>query len=214
MARIAWLENIIRTQLPCADLGSGPLAAGDPSLVPEAIWDTPHRLSPSHPLGDLVPPSLASVGHGPIVAQQTQSPRKDTSPRLLGENGLKRPFLNHPNESDHASSLEQDTRSVALGLGFLSLNSDSRQLHYLGSSSGSLLASMVQTGRPRGDIRHGTRPTAPSPEMDPGSGTVHQQTTTQNMVQFDILRTSVSDLYAQLRRVSQWSLFGTPVHLF
>jgi hypothetical protein len=42
------------------------------------------------------------------------------------------------------SSVEQDTRAVALDLGLLSVNETSEQVRYLGSSSGSLFASIFQ----------------------------------------------------------------------
>jgi hypothetical protein len=41
-----------------------------------------------------------------------------------------------------------EARSVALDLGLLSLGSDSRQLHYLGSSSGRLFTSLIGMGSP------------------------------------------------------------------
>lgn len=42
-------------------------------------------------------------------------------------------------------SIDHDARSVALELGLLSLNTDSRQMHYLGSSSGTLFAPLFLT---------------------------------------------------------------------
>ena len=42
-------------------------------------------------------------------------------------------------------SIDQEARSVALELGLLSLNSDTPQKHYLGSSSGSLFAPLFLT---------------------------------------------------------------------
>lgn len=46
-------------------------------------------------------------------------------------------------ESDADSPLSAKARSVAIGLGMLSLQSDSRQKHYLGSSSGLLFAKLM-----------------------------------------------------------------------
>lgn len=45
-------------------------------------------------------------------------------------------------------SFSTEARSVALDLGLLSLGSDSRQLHYLGSSSGRLFTSLIGLGLP------------------------------------------------------------------
>lgn len=45
-------------------------------------------------------------------------------------------------------SFPTEARSVALDLGLLSLGSDSRQLHYLGSSSGRLFTSLIGLGLP------------------------------------------------------------------
>jgi hypothetical protein len=46
-------------------------------------------------------------------------------------------------DSDADSPLSAKARSVAIDLGMLSLQSDSRQKHYLGSSSGLLFAKLM-----------------------------------------------------------------------
>lgn len=46
-------------------------------------------------------------------------------------------------ESDADSPLSANARSVAIDLGMLSLQSDSRQMHYLGSSSGLFFAKLI-----------------------------------------------------------------------
>ncbi|CZR52007.1 uncharacterized protein PAC_01884 [Phialocephala subalpina] len=67
--------------------------------------------------------------------------------------GQKRPLSTIQGPSSRETSVEQDTRSVALDLSLLSLNSESRHIHYLGSSPGSLFASLFQA-RKNGDSRN------------------------------------------------------------
>ena len=52
----------------------------------------------------------------------------------------------HENETD--APFQTEARSVAHDLGRLSLNADSREKHYLGSSSGLIFSYLVQTGSP------------------------------------------------------------------
>lgn len=122
----------------------------------------------------------------------------------LQNHGLKRPLPSVHSRSNRESSVEQDTRSVALDLGLLSLNSDSRQLHYLGSSSGSLLASLVRTGSSHNSSFGGLRATTSSAEIDDTVRSGYESSTNLNLVQFDVMRASINGLYAQLRKVSQY----------
>lgn len=57
-----------------------------------------------------------------------------------------------------------EARSVALDLGLLTLNSDSRQTHYLGTSSGRLFTSLIGAGSPETPLsaRSGKTPKFPS----------------------------------------------------
>ncbi|GAP83341.1 putative zn 2cys6 transcription factor [Rosellinia necatrix] len=117
-ARIQWLENIIRNRLPDVDLTSGPRV----DIPPAATTST--RI-PEDALASISP---ASSGLQPLT---------DTQP-----SSLKRTF-------EESSPLGQDeplsarAHSVALDLGRVSLNSDSIQRHYLGSSSGLLFTSLI-----------------------------------------------------------------------
>lgn len=52
----------------------------------------------------------------------------------------------HENETE--APFQTEARSVAHDLGRLSLNADSREKHYLGSSSGLIFSYLVQTGSP------------------------------------------------------------------
>lgn len=63
-----------------------------------------------------------------------------------------------------------EARSVALDLGLLTLNSDSRQTHYLGTSSGRLFTSLIGAGSPEAALtaRSGRTPDHP-PFHSPGN---------------------------------------------
>jgi hypothetical protein len=61
---------------------------------------------------------------------------------ILGDTGTNKRSLSVM-ESDADSPLSAKARSVAIDLGMLSLQSDSRQKHYLGSSSGLLFAKLM-----------------------------------------------------------------------
>ena len=73
----------------------------------------------------------------------------------------------------HEQPFANEARSVALDLGLLSLSSDSRQLHYLGTSSGRLFTSLIGLGSPESTARARASNTPsvyshPSPSGKPG----------------------------------------------
>lgn len=78
-----------------------------------------------------------------------------------------------------------EARSVALDLGLLSLGSDSRQLHYLGTSSGRLFTSLIGVDLPEnaGHEQSGTTPNPLAQPNKPGrpapfaNAKRHQETT-------------------------------------
>lgn len=113
----------------------------------------------------------------------------------------KRPLSSIEGPPSQESSVEEDTRSVALDLGLLSLHSDSRQLHYLGSSSGSLFASLVQAKRANDSNFGGSKGRASSQEVDDALRVGYESSSNPNLVQFDVMRAAISSLYAQLRKV-------------
>jgi len=101
--------------------------------------------------------------------------------------------------------VEQDTRSVALDLGLLSLNAESRQVHYLGSSSGSLFASLLQT-RTRGGSQFEDKMRDSSEARDIHGGDI--QTGSSHAEE---LRKVVQSLYEQLRKVGRVTSIFKPL---
>lgn len=84
-------------------------------------------------------------------------------------------------ESDADSPLSAKARSVAIDLGMLSLQSDSRQKHYLGSSSGLLFAKLMGLNN----------------EIRPEQGASQARRLTPQRMSAEIYRS----LYDQLRQV-------------
>ncbi|KAI0486362.1 hypothetical protein F4859DRAFT_470082 [Xylaria cf. heliscus] len=124
-SRIQWLENIIRSRLPDVDLASGPQIDMLPT-IPTAL-----------------PAATVSTGisedavAGALPASSSLWPSADSH-----SGSLKRPF-------EESSPVGQDeplsarAHSIAVDLGRVSLNSDSVQRHYLGSSSGLLFTNLI-----------------------------------------------------------------------
>ena len=125
--------------MPYVDLEDGPqfptIPFGDTSSISnnnEGVQSTNLNTSQLEPLR--APPSVVDV-------QSQSGPGHDDASRgATVYRGRKRAASTLYSSN---RSVEEDTRSVALDLGLLSLNSDSRQVHYLGSSSGSLFASLL-----------------------------------------------------------------------
>lgn len=120
--RIKWLEKKLGTLCPDFDLSQGPQVNAD-------FVET-----------------LNTSQDGPSVAHGASATQRDTSELTLQE-FLEVPVTNKRSysamESDADSPLSAKARSVAIDLGMLSLQSDSRQKHYLGSSSGLLFAKLM-----------------------------------------------------------------------
>ena len=148
VARIEWLEDIVRKCLPGIDLNEGP------QLFPN---DRNTSTDPTMP-------SLSATGpSGQNAANpETQTPNNASS--VLRNQGVKRSYVAANEEQSKDASVEQNARSMALHLGMLSLDVNSSQLHYLGSSSGSLFASIVQANR--------TNPSSTRDQTDPGEPAV------------------------------------------
>ncbi|CAI7657060.1 unnamed protein product [Penicillium manginii] len=89
---------------------------------------------------------LNTSSDGPSVAPRASATQRDTSEPSLQES-LEESVTNKRSysamDSDADSPLSAKARSVAIDLGMLSLQSDSRQKHYLGSSSGLLFAKLM-----------------------------------------------------------------------
>jgi hypothetical protein len=60
-----------------------------------------------------------------------------------GQPSSRKRAVDEIDESDHDSSVTEGAQSVATNLGMLSLNSDSSQRHYIGSSSGILFTALI-----------------------------------------------------------------------
>lgn len=80
------------------------------------------------------------TGASPSRSPATPSSSTLQQPRESGQ--LKR-TAEVSNMSDHDESFPEKAHSVAMDLGMLSLNADSSQNHYLGSSSGLLFANLI-----------------------------------------------------------------------
>ncbi|KAH6880544.1 fungal-specific transcription factor domain-containing protein [Thelonectria olida] len=126
-ARIQWLEDIIRDRLPNVDLAMGPQidACPDPSASSMSV-DREH--------GDEDEPSPPTA-----VSMPSRADRQAIQPSR--QQSLKRP-AEEPSDTVDASFPER-AHSIAYNLGMLSLNSDSSQRHYLGSSSGLLFTHLI-----------------------------------------------------------------------
>lgn len=114
-ARIEWLEGNIRSVSPAFDFLGGP-------QVDFGFLDVVgHASSPGTQEIDQHPPAFSQ--HNPSLTSKRQySSISDPPPQ---------------------EEFADEARSVALDLGLLTLNSDSRQTHYLGTSSGRLFTSLI-----------------------------------------------------------------------
>lgn len=121
--RIKWLEQNLATLCPDFDLSQGPKVNAN---FMETLNLPQDRLNTQ----DIAPVSQASA------------PELPSQDEIVGDAATnKRPLS--VMESDADSPLSAKARSVAIDLGMLSLQSDSRQKHYLGSSSGLLFAKLM-----------------------------------------------------------------------
>ncbi|CAG7559051.1 unnamed protein product [Fusarium equiseti] len=121
-SRIRWLEDIIRERLPDVDLRSGPqIEPASESTVRSQEERAPEEAG-------------VSVSPGPAVSAV---PRK-RSAEVSGQYTEDEPFT-------------ERAYTVAQNLGMLSLNIDSPQKHYLGSSSGLLFTNLIGASPPNAE---------------------------------------------------------------
>lgn len=139
-SRIKWLEQKIRALDPSFDLTKGPQIDADLFEGSSLPWP-PHQ-SPSSAVSDTPPRAASSTEMASAVEGPATGKRSHAS---MEESEIERP-----------PSVE--ARTVAMDLGMLSLQSDSRQKHYLGSSSGLLFMKLIGAGA---DVQ--TSGPAPSP---------------------------------------------------
>ncbi|KAF4466229.1 Pyrimidine pathway regulatory 1 [Fusarium albosuccineum] len=118
-ARIQWLENIIKERAPDVDLRSGPQIEPTPELDGRSLDDGGNEEGET----SITPTPTAS---SPVLQRISRKRSADVS-----------------GQPDHDGSFPERAHSVAVNLGMLSLNSDSPQKHYLGSSSGLLFTNLI-----------------------------------------------------------------------
>ncbi|KAL0768436.1 hypothetical protein CaCOL14_009411, partial [Colletotrichum acutatum] len=132
-ARIQWLEDIIKQRLPDVDIAGGPQidAFPDPkgSVVVGGGDHDEDNISTSSPRSGRGCSQPVPVGGTPSLGSQRPGSLKRTA-EAAGSN-------------DHDEEFPDRAHSVARNLGMLSLNSDSDQKHYLGSSSGVLFTNLI-----------------------------------------------------------------------
>ncbi|KAJ5712157.1 hypothetical protein N7488_006313 [Penicillium malachiteum] len=139
-ARIKWLEQNLSSLCPDFDLSQGPKV--DAKFV--------ETLNLSQ--GDASTMNLSSTS-------QVYAPDASLYEESLGYTPTNK-RSHSVVESDTDSPLSAQARSVAIDLGMLSLQSDSRQRHYLGSSSGLLFANLMGLNnefRPRQSVAQARR---------------------------------------------------------
>ncbi|KAJ5572752.1 hypothetical protein N7450_009736 [Penicillium hetheringtonii] len=121
-ARIKWLEENLATLCPDFDLSRGPKVNTD---FMEALNTSQDGIMTTH------------------TANTTQVETSEPHIPPSSNEGVVNKRSHSAMESDADSPLSAKARSVAIDLGMLSLQSDSRQKHYLGSSSGLLFAKLM-----------------------------------------------------------------------
>lgn len=126
-ARIQWLEGIIREHLPDIDLESGP-----------RLISTAESSNTEHDSQALGEANLAT----PLPYVESSSSATGLS-SLASQRGTRKRSLPAATAADHDEQFSEKAHSVAMNLGMLSLNSDSSQKHYIGSSSGLLFTHLI-----------------------------------------------------------------------
>lgn len=128
-ARVSWLEQNIKNLSPGFNLKDGP-------QIDFRFMDDYEQT------GDTVDGNADERSANQGASRSTT----DTviPPRLDGDQNSKRRFSAMSEaEAETERPFAEEARSVAFDLGMLSLNADSRQTHYLGSSSGRLFTSLI-----------------------------------------------------------------------
>jgi hypothetical protein len=91
--------------------------------------------------------TLSTSQDAATIPESTTELQRGTSNTLMNDSPPEETTVNKRShstmESDADSPLSAKARSVAIDLGMLSLQSDSRQKHYLGSSSGLLFTKLM-----------------------------------------------------------------------
>lgn len=145
-----------------------------------------HQSPPDHRT-----PSDTSSAHEP-----TQPTAVDAHDSTLNQEGVtgKRSFSSMI-EEQQVRPFANEARSVAIDLGMLSLNSDSRQTHYLGASSGRLFTSLI--GLPENPSESSTSVSSTSATTD--------STKARTFALSKQLKDRCRDVYALLQMVCEQS---------
>lgn len=135
-ARISWLEGIVCQHVPGFDLNSGPKV--DLGYVNPISGDAEQSLEP------IIPDASGAQGLTTMTAPPLSTSSESTLlERPQQRSSLKRSF-SFGGESEKERPSRDEVHSVAVDLGLLSLNVDSRHSHYLGSSSGILFTRLIE----------------------------------------------------------------------
>jgi len=126
-ARIAWLENIITQNLPSIDLAAGPTA------------DLKFAVESYNTIQEVAFEGNSATDRASDTSDNTLSPQTSRSNKR-GHSLV--------TDSDRDESFHAKARSVAHDLGRLSLNADSQEKRYLGSSSGLMFSYLLRPGGP------------------------------------------------------------------
>ncbi|KAF4962226.1 hypothetical protein FSARC_9678 [Fusarium sarcochroum] len=159
--RIKWLEDIIRERLPDVDLRSGP------QIEPASDSARPQEERTVEEVD-------VSISPGPTVPTVSRKRSAEASGQF--------------NEDE---SFTERAHTVAVNLGMLSLNIDSPQKHYLGSSSGLLFTNLIGASPPSAE----STPQGSSGHIHAGDLEWHDNVLTQ-----DYNRKYYRELYSLLKQ--------------
>jgi hypothetical protein len=178
-SRIEWLEEQIRRLSPDFNFDDGP------KVDFSSMDGFEHIASDSNITGGSASGQLSAA---PSESSRTTKLNARNSPGKRA----------HPSfsESDVERPFTDEARSVALDLGLLSLNTDSRQTHYLGTSSGRLFTSLIGVS----GANSATGPPQKAFNSPSGSGRSGPYAFSSQY------KKSCRELYELLKKVSQYGL--------
>ncbi|KAL4951879.1 hypothetical protein BDW69DRAFT_185997 [Aspergillus filifer] len=197
-ARIQWLEQQIKILDAEFDLSQGPQLVprtsdeGNLSVVESPLLAQPAALDGSNPSAVVASPPLAQLASATSDGSQPLGMARPSAGDIQSQsqlqNSRKRSHAatnasGSPQLSDPTPAAE--ARSVAMDLGMLSLHSDSRQKHYLGSSSGLFFTNLIGA--------HADALSSPSSTVT-GPSQSHQKRSRPTDTQYSLYRTLSREL--------------------
>ncbi|KAL2831279.1 hypothetical protein BJY01DRAFT_254354 [Aspergillus pseudoustus] len=135
LRRIQWLEDIIQTQLPHIDLGTGPQLGGST----RALFELGHP-KPTGPSETSLLPTSENNDSSSVNSHEENTP---TTPSLSGGPACQSLEADCWESPPGDSDIANEVRALAQSLGQVSLHEDSRQTYYLGTSTGILFAHLI-----------------------------------------------------------------------